>query len=235
MNLDVKAQWKRWDERFAARTQRERAMIAIMLVVGVALIGSTLVVEPRFARAAVAKKNLAAQKAESDRLAAQWQALLPRLKEDPDAAARQELEILRAKLATINADLAKANAALVPPAEMNTRLERLLARQPGLRLVSLRTLPPTSFVDKKPEAATTAAQGTPAAEKPAGDFDLYRHGVEIKLTGSYADLSAYVAQLESDRQKFIWGEVRLSVVEYPKAMLTLVLYTLSLDKAWLSI
>jgi len=229
--MSLKMLWKRWQGQFNERSRRERGLIAATLILGLALIGSTVFVEPRFARLAMDKRSLEALQTENQNLQAQMQIMQPRLKEDPDAAAKRELEVLRAKLAALNGELAKANAALVPASEMNARLERLLSRQPGLRLLSLRTLPPSSFVERKVEAAAGEAKGDAAA----GDFDLYRHGVEIKLVGSYADLSAYVAQLEGDKQKFIWGEARLNVVEYPKATLTLVLYTLSLDKAWLSL
>ena len=240
----LKDLWKRWDERYAALSQRERALVAAVLIGGIGMVVSTLAVEPQFVRASIAKKNLELQQADSDRFKAQMNSLQARLKEDPDANARRELAVLKQRLETLNGDLAKANEALVPAAEMNARLERILARQPGLRLVSLRTMPPSSFVDVKAggggeegkaKAADKSGTAEKAKEKPGGDFDLYRHGVEIKLAGSYSDLYAYVAQLEGDKQKFIWGEIKLSVVEYPKAEMTIVLYTLSTEKAWLSI
>ena len=171
---------------------------------------------------------------EMKNLNAQFTALQGQLAQDPDTAIKAELEGLRAKLRQISADLTQANEALVPPAEMNAMLERILARQSGLQLVSLRTLPPTSFVERPTTAAAPAAATEKPAEK-AREFDIYRHGVEVRLTGSYPDLYGYLAQLELEQKKLLWGEVRLKVLDHPKAEMTLVVYTLSVDKAWLSL
>lgn len=221
--------WTRWCERFAARSRRERAMIGAAIVLGAAFVGSTLFVEPQLAKVKLLSSNVAQQKAEQARLSGQWSALQTRLKEDPDAAAKAEKEMLKAKLRAAAEELAKANGAMVPPAGMNALLERILSRQPGLRLVSLRTLPLSSFMESKPADAKTPAE---SANK---DFDIYRHGVEIKLAGSYSDLYGYLAQLEADKQKLLWGEVQFKVLEHPKAEMTLVVYTLSVDKEWLSL
>lgn len=223
--MALKALWKRWDEKFSARPQRERALLAGAALVAVGFLGSALVVEPQFTRAASVRKNIESQRVESERLKLQWGELQRRLQEDPDAGLRREMDTLKSKLESINADFAKANAALVPPAEMNALLERILAKQPKLHLVSLRSLPPSGLLERKAESEN----------KGKDDFNLYRHGVEVKLSGSYGDLYSYLVQLEGNKQKFIWGEVKFSVAEYPKAVMTIVLYTLSTEKAWLSI
>ena len=64
---------------------------------------------------------------------------------------------------------------------------------------------------------------------------LWRHGVELVLEGSFSELEAYLAALESLPRRLQHGEMRLEVGQYPTATLTLKLYTLSLDKTWLQI
>ena len=66
-------------------------------------------------------------------------------------------------------------------------------------------------------------------------FDLYRHGVEIRLEGSYGQLQAYLAQLEKLQQKLLWGKLEYRVIDYPKAELTLTVYPLSPDRTWLAL
>ena len=109
---------------------------------------------------------------------------------------------------------------------MNGLLQGLLARQAGLRLISLKTLAPQSIV-----AGTTGAKAPAkeAQDKPAERvFDLYRHGVEIRLEGSYDDL-------EKLPQRLLWGELVYRVIDYPRAEIRLTLYSLSPDKAWLAL
>ncbi|MBS1197207.1 MAG: hypothetical protein H6R18_992 [Proteobacteria bacterium] len=241
----IRALWQKWCARFIAMSRRERAMIGIAVLVGIAMVGSTVFVEPARAKTKIVRNSVEKKRNDMKNLNAQFTALQGQLAQDPDTAIKAELEGLRAKLRQISADLTKANDALVPPAEMNIMLERILARQSGLQLVSLRTLPPTSFVERPAESgapATSTGAPAAAADKPADkpaekakEFDIYRHGVEVKLVGSYPDLYGYLAQLELEQKKLLWGEVRLKVIAHPKAEMTLVVYTLSVDKAWLSL
>ena len=57
--------------------------------------------------------------------------------------------------------------------------------------------------------------------------------MEIKLEGGYADLAEYLARLEKSGQKLLWERVSLSAEQHPRLVLTLTVYTLSLDRAWL--
>ena len=55
------------------------------------------------------------------------------------------------------------------------------------------------------------------------------------MRGSYLDLLRYARALESLPTQMYWGEASLSVERYPDAVLTLTMYTLSLDQTWLTI
>lgn len=59
--------------------------------------------------------------------------------------------------------------------------------------------------------------------------------MEVRLEGSYSDLYAYLNQLEREEKKLLWGRLHFEVQQHPKATLTLLLYTLSSEKAWLAI
>lgn len=230
----MRALWEKWCARFMAMSQRERMMIALAVIVGMAMLGSTVFVEPARAKNKLLSASVEKKNRENNSLKAQISAVQQQLGQDPNAATKAQLETLRAKLRQVSENLVRANDALVPPSEMNALLERILARQPGLQLVSLRTLKPGSFVERAAEKETVASAVDKTLPK-AKEFDIYRHGVEIRLTGSFSDLYAYLSQLEQEQKKLMWGEVRLKVLEHPKAELTLVVYTLSVDKEWLSL
>jgi MSHA biogenesis protein MshJ len=63
---------------------------------------------------------------------------------------------------------------------------------------------------------------------------VWKHGVEIRLKGSYVDLGAYLSELERLPQRLIWGEIRLQA-DYPNSEILLRIYTYSLDQAWLKL
>jgi MSHA biogenesis protein MshJ len=74
-----------------------------------------------------------------------------------------------------------------------------------------------------------------AAAASATGPTLYRHGVELSVEGSYADLLSYLQALEALPQQLLWGNLELKVEQYPRVVLTLRLYTLSLASAWVEL
>ncbi len=83
-----------------------------------------------------------------------------------------------------------------------------------------------------PPAPPPAGPAVPAPKPP--DL-LFRHGVEITLSGSYLDMIAYMEALEALPTQLFWGRAEFEVDQYPNARLTLTLYTLSMDKKWMKL
>ncbi|ACB35354.1 MshA biogenesis protein, MshJ-like protein [Leptothrix cholodnii SP-6] len=108
---------------------------------------------------------------------------------------------------------------LVDAQEMLPLLARLLDREHGLRVRTLRSL------------GQTAVSGSEGAGQP----QLYRHAVELSVEGSYADLLGYLQALEALPQKLLWGSLQLKVEKYPQVLLTLRLYTLSQQAGWVEL
>lgn len=228
----LSTQWKQLGARFDAYSQRERALLAAALILGTLLLGNSLLVDPNFARAKIAQRLGEQQAMEATSLESQITVTKAQLQVDPDAGRKAEVARLKAVLATVENNLKALEGGLVPPEQMNSLLEQLLASNTRLRLVSLKSLAPINLAaaGKTEEAAKLPL---PAAQ--AKELGLYKHGVEIRLEGSYADLYAWMSQLESTQRKLLWGDVRFTVVEHPRSVLSLTVYTLSTDKAWLAI
>jgi len=64
---------------------------------------------------------------------------------------------------------------------------------------------------------------------------MYKHGLRIQLSGQYPDILRYLGALEALPWKVFWGEVQLQTEKYPVSRVTLVIYTLSLDEAWIGV
>lgn len=221
--------WKRLNVRYTALSQRERLLVALAVVLGPLLIGNALLVSPQQARVKGLESGIAAQNASATQLQAEVGNLQQQLNSDPDAGRKAELAALNGERDRLDEQLRQFGTILVRPEEMNGLLEGMLARNAGLRLVSLKTLAPQSVLQRG--EAPRETDGKPAERS----FDLYRHGVEIRLEGSYGQLQAYLAQLEKLQQRLLWGQLSYRVIEHPKAELTLTVYTLSPDKTWLAL
>lgn len=226
----LREQWARLGGRYAALSRREKGLLAAVLVLAPLLIGDALLLEPQRKRALAKERSIAQQSATLATLQSQVTALQQQLQQDPDAGAKAQIAALQGEQQQLEAELQALGSTLVRPEQMNALLERLLARQAGLRLLSLKTLKPESVLGGKAEGGPSAT-ARPAAER----FDLYRHGVEIRLEGSFGELQAYLVQLERSPQRLLWEQLQYRVGEYPKAEMTLTVYTLSEDRSWLAL
>lgn len=227
---DLRVRWQGWSQRFAALQAREKNLIAAAVAVAVLFGGYSLWVEPGQMRAEQFKKTLDQQQAEQAQLQEQIAALAAR-NNDPDAANRAELERLRTEITRTEGEIGSFSHTLIPPQRIPALLQTLLTRHRGLTLVSLTTLPPQSLIALPASGKEEPKPAADAAPLPGGN--LYKHGIEIKLAGSYGDLLAYVAELDASPHKLLRGGINLAVKQYPVSELTLTIYTLSLDSAWL--
>ncbi len=222
----MKAAFLRLIARFEALALRERRLVALALLGGVALLGWLSGVDPALSRLQRAERALTEQRAQWSSLQSQLE-VLQSPGQQPEAQARAELAALKQQVDALGGRMALMEKTLVPPQRMTELLEGVLDGRRGVRLLGLRTLPVAPLLEKKGDEASAAT-----VKKPA-DGGLFKHGVEIRLEGSYAELTDYLARLEKAPQKLLWGSVSLSADKHPRLVLTLTVFTLSLDRTWL--
>lgn len=244
----MKARWRKFAARINALSQRERVIVFIAALAVTVFIMNTLFIDAPRQRIRVLSADLQQQQAELPGLRQQV-AELETAAANPEAAAQARREALRKQIAEANSTLAGMQENLVPASEMRRVLEDMLARSPRLHIVSLKTLPASPIVDVPPPAAApAAAPGAPApvaaaapaaapnpASAPGAGDNLYKHGVEVTLEGSYSDLHEYLARAERMPWRMFWSRAVLDSTDYPRVHLTITVYTLSLDPAWLQV
>ncbi|BBO19786.1 MAG: MSHA biogenesis protein MshJ [Rhodocyclaceae bacterium] len=225
-----------WQAKFDALSLRERLMVAIAAFAATYFLVDALLLGSWQRQNAGIKATLLEQRAESARTAAQVQEQQVRAGSHPDALARARIREIEQKIAAIDASLQSSSKQLVPPERMASLLEDLLKGNKRLQLVKLATLPAEALLAREPAsgAAQAAEPMQAAAEQPAGQ-NIFKHGVELTLRGSYFDMLDYLAQIEALPWQMYWGRLRLEARDYNRPVLTLTLYTLSLDKTWLTI
>jgi MSHA biogenesis protein MshJ len=244
---------------FERLTQREKFMVALVVVGVPAYLIYLLLLAPALVKQESLEKQFSQAQAESARLMAQVTAMESESRRQ-DGAKKGRIEALNRDLAVQDRRFQEIEARMVAPGKMADLLQSLLAKRTGLQLISLTSLPPeparggAPAQPAAPVPAPSAAASTPAAAlnalagavpgvpvKPvpgnevlAGD-ELFLHGVEIQVEGSYGDLLAWLADLERMPQKMLWAGLKLNVREYPASTLVLKLQTLSREKTWLEL
>lgn len=138
---------------------------------------------------------------------------------------RERIAQLREQLARGENYLNVTRDKLVPPDQMAKLLEQVLNKNARLQLVELSTLPASPFAEHTGDKTQAVLP----------ERQIFKHGVKITVRGGYNDLTQYLAALEGLPTQMFWGMAKMNVVQYPKAELTLILYTLSLDETWLKV
>lgn len=231
----MKAQWLKYAAKIDALSQRERIAVFGAVIAVIVYLAFMLFLDPVQMRRKALDAGVAQQRAEIQAIQAQIAALESK-RVDPDAANMARRNDVQNQIAEIDVSLKDMHRNLVPAEKMKALLQDMLSHQPRLQVLALRTLPVTPLVDKPAKAEkgdAPAAGAVPAPRSVAGDDNVFKHGVEITLQGSYADLYDYLARVEKLPWRMFWSRASLNAEDYPRLKLTVTIYTLSLDKAWL--
>jgi MSHA biogenesis protein MshJ len=222
----IRARWVMFVAKVDGMSLRERALIFAAVAFAVVSLINAFFLDPLLAQQKRLTSQSVQQQEKMKEVQAQLGALLQAKQADEHAPQRARVKQLRAQLAQGDAYLKETQGRLVPPEKMAVLLEQVLSKSSRLKLVSLNTLPVSEFIEPVADAAA----------KPAvQEKQIFKHGVQMTVRGSYADLLQYLTALEKLPTQMFWGMAKMNVVQYPDAELTLTLYTLSLDKTWLQV
>jgi MSHA biogenesis protein MshJ len=237
----VKQLWNRYAERIDALSVRERVLVFSTAMALLLALVYTLFIDPQLG----AQKRLSAavmqRQAELKGIEAQITAIATSRAANPDRSLRERLAEVRKQLGETEAQIAAEERRFTAPEQMKTVIEEMLARNRAVQLVSMKTLASSTLAEARAEAGKAEAPkpaAKPAAEpgRPQqGERLVYRHGVEVTVAGGYLDLLRYLRDLEHLRTQLYWSSLEIDATRYPRHTMKIVVYTLSLDPAWLNV
>lgn len=223
----MRQQWEKISAKVNAMPMHERLLVFVAAVVLSVSLLNMLLLDTLFAKQKTLLNQVSQQQQLMNDVQSQIALVLQENSPSSNSPQRKQLSQLRQEIAEGDAYLQSSRERLVQPEKMAEHLRQLLNRNNKLKLVSLQTLPVTPLIDQPRIVAIIQAA---SLEK-----HLFKHGVQLTLRGSYLDLLQYLSALEKLPQQMFWARATMNVVQYPTAELTLILYTLSLDKTWLQI
>lgn len=225
---------QRWVARFDGLQRRERVMVMVAVLVCLAAIFNALLIDPLMARKKLLRSQMASESTQIQALQRQVQVIVQNGQLDPDASNKVRLAESQSRLLSVDASLETLQKGFVTPEKMPHLLESLLKKNGQLKLVSLKTLPVTRLF----EAASGSETGGDAgkqARSAAKDLPVFRHGIELTVEGRYLDLLNYLVALEQLPWDMLWSKVALKAGGSGLSSLTLTVYTMSMDQAWLTL
>ena len=238
------------------RPRRERIVLLAATAAIAFYLADLVWLTPAFKRLKTASAQLSAVRGELDALRGQV-ATLSAERRGEDLRLRGETQRLKEQLASEEAMLQTFERALVPSDQVVALLGQMLPRGGAVRVRELKSLPrmelgldlreaplvappgapagvaKAAMTPTQPASAPVKAAPAPSASEAGPRPALYRHGVEVTLEGSYGELAAYLHALEQMPRRVLWGGLSMSVEQHPKIVLTLKLYTLSLERDWM--
>lgn len=192
--------WVIQSARIDAMTLRERAILFVSFILIALAMAHVLWLEPTQIGHKQALQRNAAQGVELARLRAELTAVAQPV--DANKAARGELADAEVQLAGVMQSI----KTLAPVGEGGPDLEKVLVHflraQPGLTLLG------TSTMDRPAPLAAGAAPANGGG--PNAMPGLIRRGLELRVSGSYGDLTRYLKSLEAALPNLRWGPLHLS-------------------------
>ncbi|MBL4762603.1 MAG: hypothetical protein JKY93_07895 [Gammaproteobacteria bacterium] len=220
-----------------AMTLRERVMVFFVVLVLLAVLWDQLYLADAMQEDKSLATEVVSMQLNSRTLSTQLDVLTIRAKQDPNKQRKAEIVLLQKQLQTVDLELREKTAELIDPTEMVAVLEKMLASEPGLILISTATTGSSSALEylkageksDREDSEDGAELDSDAAPK------IYKHGLEMHFEGDYYSVVRYIKKLEDMEWQFIWDVVELKTAKYPKVIAKLHLYTLSLSEGWIGV
>jgi MSHA biogenesis protein MshJ len=206
----MKQHWQRISARIDEMTLRQRAMLFATVSLVVVVFAHVALIEPLLLRQKTLIDRSTRDQSQLNAVRAQIEGLLKEDQGDTRDPEQLAVRRLEARLAELENSLAARKGAFAAPDRLPELLKNLLGPGRAVKLESLRTVP---------------------AVQVQGGAELYRHGLELTLRGSYFELMQYLHDLERMPARLLWGAVDLQVEKYPEVRLTVHIHTLSTKRS----
>lgn len=217
----MKLWWRDLLDRIDALSLRERVLVLLAALALIAVLWDSLLMQPMERSRKRMEPDVAALRAEVERLHVAITELADQRGGDPNAVLRARVQQERTGIADLDRQLGGLTSALIAPEQMVQVLDQMLDRSKRLGLVALRSLP------AEPLASLVPGEALPS--------QIYRHGVEIELDGTYLDLLDYLRALDQLQWRFYWQTLELDVTSHPRLRVKLTAYTLGQEEAWIGV
>lgn len=214
----MKARFEQLAQKFDVLSQRERGLIALAVLVLVAM-SAYMPIESLWKQQHSTAQQAKALEQENKISMQQIDLYQQRLAMDPNQDYRQRLNLLQQQNQEIDAQLNEQMVDMVPADYMPELLGNLLGQVQGIKLLKFTSVTPVPLLAVGEEKK----------------LNLYSHGIRMSLEGDYFSVLRFVEAVEAMPDKLYWKRLDYKVAEYPKGKIDIELYTLSINKDFISV
>lgn len=233
--------WQEFSDYYLTLTTREQYLVFLTGLVAAFFIIFYLFIDTSMAENKKSVQQIVRLQSSNQSLNVSVVEMQAALQRDPNEDTRDKISQYEAKLAKIDVKLLTLTSDLISPIQMRYALLDLLKLEKGVSLLSFELLGAQPLLANEP-AKNTSVDKSASNEKTtdtkianSANLNLYRHGIKLKLSGSYFDLRDYLSQLENLSWKFFWQDFNFKLTEYPKSELEIEMYSLGTKKEFVGV
>jgi len=225
----MKQQWQLLTEKYLQLTSREQYLILLTGVVAVCFTIFYLFIDVKSLENDKLNKQISQLQSSNKTQAITIKEYQAALRIDPNTVIKSKITRIEDKMAKVDKQLLALTSELIDPIQMRHALLKLLKLEPNVSLLSFELIgavpliTPQTNQDGETENQSDVIE--PLVLEEAG-LNLYRHGIKIKLSGSYFDLMAYLQKLEQLSWTFFWQQFDFTLKEYPVNEVEIEIYSL---------
>lgn len=205
------------EHKFNSLELRERALIAVTVMVVITVVLHSLILEPAIIKYSNEKKVLDTTATEVSATLSAIAAMEKFSITDPNEALRYELNELKNSIRLLDEEYEMSQHDLVQPSQMSDILAFVLGSHAGLDVVSVKTLAPKEFEGQEIEGLNLPR--------------LYLHRIELKLVGTFFQAKKYVMDLEALEKKIYFEKIQYFVTSYPQGRFEITMDLISTSEA----
>ena len=204
------------------------------------LVFDTLFIMPSTKEVARLAEEITAVQKKVDQIATEKKVFDQVSKRDPDADIKREQLKLQGRLLQLEGGLEDLSLRLVPSERLPEILQSVSQKAEKVKLKSLQTLRPETIdlagnnvrIKSIARATKDYVRGEETNTSPPTE-KVYRHAIQIQLEGGYFEVIEFLRELESLEWRFYWESLDYRVVDFPRALIDIQLYTLSTSEGML--
>ncbi|MCL1088994.1 MSHA biogenesis protein MshJ [Shewanella profunda] len=214
----MKTMFNHVGQQFEALSRRERVLIGVAILALIGIIGF-MPLESLWKKQISISQQLKALEQENQISVQQIELYQQRLTMDPNQDYQQRLVLLQQQNQEIDAQLNEQMVDMVPADYMPELLGNLLGQVQGIKLIKFTSIAPVPLLAVGDEKK----------------LNLYSHGIRMSLDGDYFSVMRFVEAVEAMPDKLYWKRLDYKVAEYPKGTIDIEVYTLSINKDFISV
>ena len=221
MMNDLRTRYRELEEKVHRLSVRERAILLALSCVLLLGLFDQLLLRPWMQEREQIEKDKAVLLSSMQASNLRIDELQAAIAGNPNIVLQDSIARLQTMHAALDGQISAITDGMIAPQEMPVILGELLSERFGLKVQSVQS---------------RAAQRLMVADKNQHNAAaIFRHDLELTLSGSFFQVRDDLAAVEELPSKLLWDQLEYVVEEYPKGSLTLQVHTLSSQEALLRV